>query len=376
MPIHSRFNRIIFNFVLILAFTSCYLINRSGLYADLAKYIDIFIAALLVIFILFDTFVSSKIPKFFFIIYLMLIASIIPPLLLRGFFNVHWVYVIFFSEIVRLRYLPNMKMLNWIIFFCLISIVIQMMLYHTIDGRPVLSIGDPNYSSYYIAILISLSFMYGKKLMAFIFSLLGMLMISRVFTIWGLIFFGLIFFYKVLHKMPRLNSLAYLIILVCGPLLFSYIFIQNIPEPSVTYISDYSRLSTFTDKSNFDRALANIYYIGYVFDSPMSLITGVDVNDYTENIFYNTPHASIYATVFNYGILFLIAEMYLFKKNISSWIDNYFCYAFLISWLIWQCFLGGVLFGPQIIILGVIINKSLTIKLTPKNHILRNYVTK
>jgi hypothetical protein len=220
MLIHSRFNRFIFNLVLILAFTSCYLVNRSSAYADLVQYIDAFIASLLVTFLFFGTFVSGKIPKKFFIIYLMLITSIIPPLLFRGFFNVHWVYVILFSEIVRTRYLPNEKMLNWIIFFCLISIIIQMLIYSTIDGRPVLSIGDPNYSSYYIAILISLSLMYGKKLMAFFFSVLGMLIISRVFFLWALIFFTLIFCYKLLHKLPRLNGLGYLTILFFAPLLF------------------------------------------------------------------------------------------------------------------------------------------------------------
>jgi len=246
-----------------------------------------------------------------------------------------------------------------------------MIIYSTIDGRPVLSIGDPNYSSYFIAILISLAFLYGKRLMALFLIILGMLIISRVFVMWGLTFFGLIFFKKMLRKIPRLNGFGYLIIIVLVPILFSYIFIENVSEQSATYISDYSRLTNFTDKSNFDRALANLFYLDYVSNNPVELISGTNIDEYLMNIFYNTPHASVYATIFNYGILFLVAEICLFKLYIKSWFDNYFCYTFFISWLIWQCFLGGVLFGPQIILLAIIVNKSLTtnIKSEKRNEV-------
>jgi len=348
-------NEFLCNGITLIVILSCYFLDRSFSAYIKPEYIDLFFYILLLSFTTFF-FIVNRVSKYDLKYYALIFISIVPPILLRDYLNFHWLYIIIFYIILKINYTPSNKLISLILFSCLISVIVQMCIFKSSDGRPVLSIGDPNYSSYYIAILILLSVSYNKKIISLIFIILATLMISRVFYLWLIIFIILYFFKPIFIKLPKINSILYLITILFTPVIFSLIFIYYIPEVSVVYSSDYSRLTNFLDKSNLDRAFANLHFINSVLDSPINLFSGFNIDTYTENVFYNTPHASIYSTVFNYGIVFIVAELLIFKKYFSTITKSYLSYAFIVSWLAWQCFLGGVFFGPQIILLAIIIN--------------------
>ena len=348
-------NQFLFNGVTLIVILSCYFVDRSFTFKDVAKYVDlIFYAILVIINLIF--FIINGVSRYDFKYFVLIFLSLIPPLFFRGYLNFHWLYVVVFFIVLRISYTPSNKFMTIILFLCLISVAVQMYVYKSSDGRPTLSIEDPNYSSYFVAILMMLSLAYNKKFIFISLTLLATLMISRVFFLWLSFFMGLYFLRSYFNKLPRISSFLYFIIIIFVPIFFSLAFVYFVPEISVIYSSDYSRLTSISDKSNLDRALANLYYINSIFESPVNLFSGFDFESYTENIFYNTPHASIYSTLFNYGIFFVLIEIFLFKKYFRKITKYYLSYAFMISWIVWQCFLGGVLFGPQIILLAIIIN--------------------
>jgi len=352
-------NNIWLLFATLLSFFSVFFINREEINVDFNRYIDISIAAILLMIFL-TMVVLKKIPKKYLILYGLIFLTTLPPLFINGLFNIHWLYLIFFFEILRTKYLPSKVGLNTICILSLISALIQMYIFRAADARPVLSMGDPNYSSYYMMLLLSILYYSHLKLLFIISSIITGLMISRTFYVWLFTFIVLNLIKKIISKYDFIKSrLIFLFAIFLLPVVLSLVFLELNPDPSVIYTSNYSRIFEYTDKSNIDRSLATINYIVHSYRELHTIFSGNIISEYTETVFYNTPHVSVYQTIFNYGILFLFLELYIFNIFFKINIFNDDFFIFIISLTIWMIFLGGVLFGPQLIILAIIMNKSL-----------------
>ena len=156
-------------------------------------------------------------------------------------------------------------------------------------------------------------------------------------------------------KLP-INGFIYFLAILLIPYLGSIIFNSFFATPVETKSSDFIRLFDFLDQSNVDRSYSNLYFIEAIFNDPYVLLSGVDLLSYTDRVFRNTPHTSIYALIFNYGITYAIALLFIlsriFKKISTSNMARLFLYSLIVPILT----MGGVIWGIQVIILGVIFN--------------------
>ena len=333
---------------------SVYVIPRAEEYSNFSIYFDSLIAV--IYFLIFTVNYSIKNTKFN-LEYSILLFSIFLLPFGSKIFNVHWIYILLFSIISfsKIKIPKNLQYFS--IFFLLIIITFQLLTYSSYDGRPTLSFGDPNYTAYYLTILFFLFQSFGITRFCYIFLLLATLTISRVFFISVFIYiilniFNNFKFTKTINFFAKISPF----IVVFAPIIYSYFYLILIGDPTINYQSGYERLLDINDKSNSDRALANLYYIDYLIENPLHIITGVDFYTYVPEIFYNTPHNSLMATSFNYGILYFLAALSIFCKTYIFSRKTVSINIFILSMLPWMIFLGGVFFGPQLIIIGFIIN--------------------
>ena len=341
---------------IILAFFSCYFLDRSKELSEIMRTVDSIVALLLVILLLIH-FEKNKITMSLAIGYLILFASIIPGLFLNNLFNIHWLYAIIAFEIIRTEFNPTGRGYNWVLYLTFLFIIIQMALLRSSDGRPVLSIEDANYSAYYLSIFAALLIYSNKIILSIIVIILSCFTLSRAFFLATILFISIYAIKKIFKIRLVANGWITLIVLIFIPIVFSTIYLLLVPEAIDVNTYDYQKLFSYKDQSNIDRSIANIIFINYITENPMSIMSGLNIERYTNEVFHNSPHTSAYQIIFNYGLLYLIALfllLYSFRKRIFL---SFHSRAFISALLCWMLFLGGVLYGPQTIILALIINK-------------------
>jgi hypothetical protein len=342
-------------FAIILAFVSIYLINRSEEWFSFNIAFDS-VLAILLISLLAVSIALNGIDEKFSIFYLLIFLSSLISFVFGGIFNIHWLYLIICVEIIRLNVLFvgwSLQILCGVVF---IAILIQVSIFRFEDGRPVLSIGDPNYSAYYLFIFMIFAYSSGRNIITAVLIAILFLSLSRTAFVSIILFSLSCVAHRYFNLSIKLNKWFYLSLIILGPIIYSLLFIYSGIDINTNYSSDVDRLTNFADQSNVDRSLANIYFVEYIIEYPFHLFSGIEINNYTEIVFRNTPHASVYALIFNYG-LFYFASVLASIICVVGLVNTRFSVSiFAAALLPWMIFLGGVLFGPQVIFLGLILN--------------------
>jgi hypothetical protein len=292
-----------------------------------------------------------------------LIVSVLLTIFFRKYVSVHFVYLLAGYYVVRSGVQLNAFLLKVLLYAIFASICLQLAILR-FDGRPVLTYNDPNYSGFYIFIFFLLSFKKGYLKLAIIIGVLGFLTLSRnyllaisTFTICST---GIM--KTVISKLRLLNFYAIFIIGVTVPLLVGAYFLQNIAgnyqnANNGIYDNTSSRLLDFKDRSNEDRFLANALFLADFGTNTKRYIWGRDLKTYIDNVFMNSPHNSFFQLILNYGIVFAFFYLLLFGKIINQCMirENI---PYLFSMLIYFTFLGGGIYGIQVIFIFFILNEK------------------
>ena len=336
--------------LIFLAIFSCYFINRSEEAKEIVRPIDaLFAAGMSMTLLLYWLYSPPPISRFLY--YVLLFLSSLFPLLFGGIFNIHFLYAIIFFEISLNQDYWSKRDLTFFLCAALFAVVVQLTMFEFVDGRRVMSIFDPNYTAYYIYLLGVIAYSLRRPYFSAVIFLIGFLTISRVYLIAVLVLYLL----KYLNfALKRVNWKMGVVLMMAVPVMAATYFLSNFQGDAGAYDSSYSRFTNFADASNEHRALATVNYIDYIYENPIELIKGVDLERYTANVFMNTPHATIYQMFFNYGFFYvacLLGGLLIWHDSVTSSVRSKF---FLLSLLVWTFFLGSVLFGPQMILLGLV----------------------
>ncbi len=311
----------IFHYVYLITFVTIYLLNNHSS-SNLFGYTKIFnlVTTMFLLFLLFYKLLLSnfkiKINKFDFIIFALILSVVLFTILTRKYINFHWIYLIFayifFYKDIKLN--ENFKKLVLTIVF--FSVIYQISTIRFDGIRPVINWYDPNYSGFFIFVLF-LFLRYEKmRIMSYIILALGFLTLSRAYVLAVLIFFVLnnLPFLLTFIKKFKLNHFFVILFISFIPLFFieKYFVSQDVRLHAAT--SENKKLSSIADASNQDRFTANILFKEDLFENIQKYQFGVNIEDYVEDVFRNTPHNAFYTIIINYGLYFFILYFIIFAK--------------------------------------------------------------
>ncbi len=193
---------------------------------------------------------------------------------------------------------------------CLISIVIQFLIFSSKDGRPTLAY-EINLSAAYLFLFFLFSdvldLKYGKILIIF----LSLITLSR------LLVFCIIIFYLVRFLKPRfrvwLSKVNVSVILIASYVLisvFSIWYVANVKR-ELSYDSSISRLTKLNDQSNEWRFFSNTLVIGQIYKSPLDPTTLFGYGKVENFIRANKdsmvmPHNELFDSIIEFGIISVI----------------------------------------------------------------------
>lgn len=356
---------LVINVAFILTFISLFLLNNNR--QDPSNLIILnstlsFFTCLFIFIIPIGIFnnLSAKIKRFDVALFLLMFFSVVLVAVYRGYIIVHWVYLLIFYIIVSDR-AYNLSYKVRAVFVCagVISLCLQLLIFD-LDGRPVLSYIDSNYSSMMIFLFSVYVYYNFGKIHSIIPFMLGLITLSRAYVLVCLCFLMLevLIRYNIFRKFMLFLSRPWisLIIIVFLPLLINYIFVLNVsPESAPITTVDEKFSGSLIDRSNLDRSLASILFIEQLVTKPMDYIFGIDIDWYLENIFKNSPHHSFFQMILNYGWLFTIPYVCIFLiccRRIC--VDEGKILPFYLSFFIYIMTLGGGLFGMTLIFIAFI----------------------
>lgn len=288
------------------------------------------------------------------------IISAICTLIFRNYISLHWIYLIVCIYIVFSKEQLSYKLIKYSICISTISIIVQLCIFKSPDGRHVLSYIDPNYSGYCIFSLFLFSWYNGFKRIAYILLISGFVLLSRGYILSVIVFF-------VVYKLPfiqtvlkRFNYTALFLLSYVLLLLYSLYFVYRYEDNVVNQTFGEKDVTEFADQSNLHRFTANLLFVEDIVDHPSKYYWGVDLKEYTRTVFINSPHNSLFQLVLNYGLFFSFFYICLFTFILSRFksSDN-FIPAYL-SLLIYFLFLGGGIFGIQVIWWGFVYKASVS----------------
>lgn len=276
----------------------------------------------------------------------------------RFYIVVHWIYLFICLYIVLSQGRVNAKMLKISIYLTFFSLLLQLAFFRFVDGRPVLSYIDPNYSSYYIFCFFLFIWFLGYKKLAILLILCGLLTLSRAYFLAVIIFFIVD---KVNFVRRFFSYFDYTFLLLVGYVLLfvvSILYISYFSDVVVQDVGGTKDVTQFVDQSNLDRVTANVLFINDFGEHIEKYFWGVDLETYTKTIFRNSPHNSLLQLVLNYGLFFSI-----FYFGILAFIFKLFRVSFnyivaYLSLLVYFLVLGGGIYGIQVIWLAFIYKAS------------------
>jgi hypothetical protein len=222
--------------------------------------------------------------------------------------------------------------LNYIQVFCILSLLLQLMVYSSPDGRPSLSYQINFSGAYLFLFFISSDILKNKygKLFVIAISLITLIRL----LIYSIILFYLVKFLKIYFRsiLQKLNATAILVASYIVLSLFSLWYVANI-KSEISYDTSANRIATLNDESNQMRFLANVITIGMIYANPFDekvLFGHGAVENFTKATKGTVvlPHNEIFDTIVEYGIIlvifFSIFTMFIFNKVISYKNMEYF----------------------------------------------------
>lgn len=318
MILHRFFVSIVYFSVF---FSIYFLTNDWGSdYFIYTKYFNLTISLIIILFLTISMRSSDKkINVLDFLLMLVMMASVLMTLIFRGYFNFHWIYILFayfyfkdnVNSIIPINIRKNVLVLSsFITLLWLLSI-------RFVDGRPVTNWFDPNYSGFFIFILFMFLRFEGMKLLSYIILIAGFLTLSRSYALSVAIFFFFSyfsFFSKLFFhmKLNKFITIAFIGLVLLIPIENN--FASKNERLSVVNKTGIATLTTVEDASNQARFTANLKFKDDLLEKPLRYQFGIDLEKYTSFVFHNSPHNAFYLVVLNYGFYFAIPFFILFGR--------------------------------------------------------------
>lgn len=312
----------IFHYVYVVVFFTIYILtnhssNSLFLYT---KLFNLLTTMILLSFLFYKLALSNfklNINKIDFIVFFLIICIVLYTFISRQYINFHWIYLIFayiyfYHKDIQL----NQKFKKIVLTIVFVAVIYQLITIRFDGVRPVINWYDPNYSGFFIFVLF-LFLRYEKmRIMSYIILFVGFLTLSRAYILAVLIYFvftKISLFVSLIRKF-RLNRFFVILFISFMPLFFieSYFISQDSRLKANT--SENKNLYEVADASNQDRFTANVMFKEDLFNNLQKYQFGVALEDYTTNVFRNTPHNSFYTMIINYGIYFTILYFIIFAK--------------------------------------------------------------
>lgn len=281
------------------------------------------------------------------------------------FLNV-FLQILCFYYIIKYYNPRNRRIKSYLFIVLLFGTLFCFLINKTGDNRSYLkSIGDPNYSGYYLFLWTCLAFIekrffivafivgiclktYSRNyfLAVLVFLILNIKIISRFITT---------FFQKYKITFWKLSIISLLAIIA-----FGYFFMKKIDVDQLAKVNNmksYSdRFSSIADGSNYYRFYANDVFIKEIKKNYRKYLFGYDDIKYKHSIF-NVPHNAFLLGVLRYGITFIIYFI-IYSKIINNCIF-WKSIKVYIPVFIYMTILGLGLNGIDIILLAIVLKKNM-----------------
>ena len=230
---------------------------------------------------------------------------------------------------------------------CLISIIIQFLIFSSNDGRPTLAY-EINLSGAYLFLFFLFSdvlkLRHGKIVVIF----LSLLTLSRLLIFSILLFYLIRYFKHYLGKWLRhINVTLILIVSYVFISLFSVWYVANIKR-EILYDTSFNRLTTLNDGSNELRFFANTLVLHAIYKSPFDAKTLFGYGK-VENFIKATkdslimPHNELFDSIVQFGIIsvifFSIFMLPVFQKYTNFANIEFFIPVLFYTLILWVRFL-------------------------------------
>lgn len=232
--------------------------------------------------------------------------------------------------------------LNYIHVFCIISFLIQFLVFSSVDGRPSLAY-EINLSGAYLFLFFICSDVLNNKHGKLLVIALSLFTLSRL-LIFSMILFYLVRFSKKYFKswLQKLNVTSIAIASYIVFTLFSLWYVANV-KSEIAYDTSISRIATLNDGSNELRFLANTLVLGVIYTTPFDAKVLFGFGP-IEN-FINAPkgsqimpHNELFDSIVQFGIITVIFFS-LFSIPIFNKVTSYANIEYLISILFYTLIL-------------------------------------
>lgn len=230
-------------------------------------------------------------------------------------------YINVFSQLLCFYYIiqyykPQKSNINTFYFtFVILGTIWQFYNFKTNDNRAYLSsVGDPNYSGYYLFLWTCLASLSQKWILTILIVIISFKTYSRNYFLAILVFLllrvGKInkLVTRIIDKL-KLSFCKLSVISIVFVLLLGHIFLSNVDISSLSNVNNMetykNRFTSFIDGSNYYRFYANEVFIDELKNNFSRYILGYDDILYKSTIF-NVPHNAFLLGMLRYGISFII----------------------------------------------------------------------
>lgn len=237
--------------------------------------------------------------------------------------------------------------LNYIHVLCMISFLIQFMVFSSPDGRPSLAY-EINWSAAYLLLFFFLSDILNNKHGKLLIIILSLFTLSRL-LVFSIILYYLIRYFKKYFRLwigkqsvTRMAIASYIFITF-----FSLWYAANV-KSKIVYDKSINRIATINDDSNKLRFIANTLVIGTIYTAPLDtkvLLGFGPVSNFikaTEGSLI-MPHNELYDAIVQFGIItvifFSLITLPVFNKVTSYENIEYFIPILFYTLILWVRFL-------------------------------------
>ena len=237
--------------------------------------------------------------------------------------------------------------LNYIHVLCILSLLIQFLVFSSFDGRPKLAY-EINLSGAYLFLFFLCSDALNNKSGKLIVICLSLFTLSRL-LIFSIVLFYLVKFYKKYFKtwlqkqdVTRFAIASYILISF-----FSLWYVANI-KSEINYDSSFSRIVTLNDGSNQLRFIANTLVIGTIYTSPLdaNVLFGFGSIENFVNVpkgLQIMPHNELFDAIMQFGLItvifFSLFSLPIFNKVTSYANIEYLIPVLFYTLILWVRFL-------------------------------------
>lgn len=229
-------------------------------------------------------------------------------------------FFILFVKKNDFRYLSaNLNKLNKIYYLLIFGILMQFLIFRSVDGRPTLSY-ETNLSGAYLFLFFLLSDILNKKSGKVVVTILSFILLSRL-LIYAIVIFYIVRYGKKLvkNKIYRINIFPTVFILYLLFSAFSVWYSLNIVS-AVSYQTDSARVTNVNDGSNKIRFEINSKVILSIIELDKTLLWGygdVHTNQKYINKYFLMPHMELFDILVEFGVFILLFFAYFMLKKFN-----------------------------------------------------------